>query len=111
MSHGGSHAPHAQEHQGLTPRQYVGLGLALTVITIVELGASLWVDLGDLLIPVLVVLSAVKFIAVVAFFMHLYYEPQLLTRVFVGSFVLATGVLIALLALFWTDITDLLNGV
>ena len=43
--------------------------------------------------------------------MHLYFEPQLLTRVFVGSFVLATGVLIALLALFWTDITDLLNGV
>lgn len=111
MSHGGSHAPHAPEQHGLTPRQYVGLGLALTVITIVELGASLWVDLGDLLIPVLIVLSAVKFVAVVAFFMHLYYEPQLLTRVFLGSFVLATGVLIALLALFWTDITDLLNGV
>lgn len=110
MSHGGSHAPHAEQH-GLTPRQYVGLGIALTVITIVELGASLWVDLGDLLIPVLIVLSAVKFVAVVAFFMHLYFEPQLLTRVFVGSFVLATGVLIALLALFWTDITDLLNGV
>ncbi len=111
MSHGGSHAPHAQEQHGLTPRQYIGLGLALTIITIVELGASLWVDLGSLLIPVLIVLSAVKFIAVVAFFMHLYYEPQLLTRLFVGSFVLATGVIIALIALFWTDITDLLNGV
>ena len=56
MSHGGSHAPHAGEQHGLTPRQYIGLGLALTVITIVELGASLWVDLGDLLIPVLIVL-------------------------------------------------------
>lgn len=111
MSHGGSHASHAEEQHGLTPRQYILLGIALTIITIVELGASLWVDLGDLLIPVLIVLSAVKFVAVVAFFMHLYYEPQLLTRVFLGSFVLAGGVLIALLALFWTDVTDLLNGV
>ena len=111
MSHGGTHGQHVEEPHGLTPGQYVGIGIALTIITIVELGASLWVDLGDWLIPVLIVLSAVKFVAVVAFFMHLYFEPKLLTRVFTGSFLLASGVLIALLALFWTDITDLLNGV
>ncbi len=111
MSHGGTHAQQAEEPHGLTPRQYIGIGLALTVITIVELAFSLWIDIGDLLIPVLIVLSAVKFVVVVAFFMHLYFEPKLLTRVFAGSFFLAGGVLIALLALFWNDLTDLLNGV
>ncbi len=107
MSHGGTHAQQAEEQHGLTPRQYVGIGLALTVITIVELAASLWVDLGDFLIPLLIVLSAVKFVVVVAFFMHLYFEQRVLTRVFAGSFFLAGGVLIALLALFWNDITIL----
>ena len=104
----GTHGDHgAQEEHGLQPMQYVWIGIALTIITIVELGASLWVDLGDLLIPVLLILSAVKFVAVVAFFMHLRFEHRLLTQVFTGSFLLAGGVLIALLALFWTDITSL----
>lgn len=104
----GMHGDHgAQEEHGLQPMQYVWIGIALTIITIVELGASLWVDLGDLLIPVLLILSAVKFAAVVAFFMHLRFEHRLLTQVFTGSFLLAGGVLIALLALFWTDITSL----
>lgn len=101
-----SHGDHGtQEEHGLQPMQYVWIGIALTIITIVELGASLWVDLGDLLIPVLLVLSAVKFAAVVAYFMHLRFEHRLLTQVFTGSFLLAGGVLIALIALFWTDIT------
>ena len=107
MSHGGTHAQQAEEQHGLTPRQYVGIGFALTVITIVELAFSLWINLGDLLVPVLIVLSAVKFVVVVAFFMHLYFEQRLLARVFAGSFFLAGGVLIALLALFWNDITIL----
>jgi len=103
-----AHGNHGtQEEHGLQPMQYVWIGIALTIITIVELGASLWVDLGDLLIPVLLVLSAVKFVAVVAFFMHLRFEHRLLTQVFTGSFLLAGGVLIALLALFWTDITSI----
>ena len=98
----------SEERHGLTPWQYVAIGVALTVITIVELGASLWVDLGDALIPVLIVLSAVKFVAVVAFFMHLYFEPGLLTRLFSGSFLLAAAVLVSLMVLFGTDVTDLL---
>ena len=103
-----AHGNHGtQEEHGLQPLQYVWIGIALTIITVVELGASLWVDLGDLLIPVLLVLSAVKFVAVVAFFMHLRFEHRLLTQVFTGSFLLAGGVLIALLALFWTDITSI----
>ena len=48
-------------------------------------------------------LSAVKFAVVIAYFMHLRFEDALLTRIFVVGFVLASAILISLLALFWTD--------
>ncbi len=110
MSGQEAHAESADKQHGLTPKQYIGIGAALALVTAVELGASLWVDLGDALIPVLIILSGVKFVAVVAFFMHLYFEPPLLTRLFAGAFSLAAAVLICLLALFWTDVTDLLSS-
>ena len=103
------HTEHEVEEQhGLQPMQYVWIGVALTIITIVELAASLGPDLGDALIPILVVLSAVKFVVVVAFYMHLRFEHRLLWQVFAGSFALGGFVLLALITLFWTDITDII---
>ena len=96
-----------EEEHGLQPMQYVWIGVALTLITVAELAASLWFELGAALIPLLLFLSAVKFVVVVAFYMHLRFEHKLLMQVFTGSFLLAGGVLIALIALFWTDITDI----
>ncbi|MBM4443379.1 MAG: cytochrome C oxidase subunit IV family protein [Candidatus Rokubacteria bacterium] len=87
------------------PRQYVIIGVILTIITAIELWIS-YSPLGDLIIPLLIVLSAAKFIAVVAFFMHLRFDHQLLTRFFVFGFALAAAILFALIALFWTDATD-----
>ena len=97
--HGGAH----EAHSGLRPRQYLLIGLALTIITLVELWVS-YSDMGDLMVPVLIGLSAVKFVAVVAFFMHLRFDSGLFTRVFVGSFILAGAILIALISIFWTDL-------
>ncbi|MBA01034.1 MAG: hypothetical protein CL752_01255 [Chloroflexi bacterium] len=94
----------------LTPRDYIKIGLILTVITIVELIAS-YVELGALLIPILLFLSLVKFVAVVALFMHLKYEARILTQMFVMGAVLATCILIGLLYLFRNDPTDALGGV
>jgi caa(3)-type oxidase subunit IV len=105
-----SYEPHVEEQHGFEPMQYVWIGAALTIITILEV-ATYWMDLGEALIPLLLFLSAIKFLAVVAFFMHLYFEPQLLIRVFFGSLALAGAVLIALISLFWTDVTDLIKGV
>ena len=103
------HSDHgAEEEHGLQPMQYVWIGVLLTAITVGELAASLWVDLGNALIPLLLILSAIKFVIVVAFYMHLKFEHRLLSQVFTGSFLLAGGVLIALIALFWTDITDII---
>jgi cytochrome c oxidase subunit 4 len=96
--------PHEQQH-GLRPRQYVMIGILLTVITVVELAVS-YADISlGVMIPVLLILSAIKFAIVVAFFMHLRYEAGILTRLFSGSFVLAAAVLIALMGLFWGSVS------
>ncbi len=104
MSVEGGHAAGAHQRSHPTVRQYLLIGLLLTLITVVELFAS-YSDIGSLLIPILIVLSAVKFAVVVAYFMHLRFEDALLTRLFVLGFVLAGSILIALIALFWTDST------
>ncbi|MGE0229162.1 MAG: cytochrome C oxidase subunit IV family protein [Dehalococcoidia bacterium] len=100
-----SHAEHAElgtEQHGLTIRQYLMIGAALTVITIIELAVS-YSDLGDAMVPILLILSAVKFAVVVAYFMHLRFDAPIFTRMFVGSFFLALAILIALVSLFWAD--------
>ena len=103
MTHEGDHT----EQHGLQPMQYVQIGIVLTLITVAELGASLWVDMGDALLPVLAVLSSVKFIMVIMLFMHLRFDNKLFTRVFIVSLALGASVLFALFALFTTDATAL----
>jgi len=101
-----SHAEQADhgvvEQHGLTVRQYLMIGALLTVITIVELAVS-YSNLGDLMVPILLALSAVKFAIVVGYFMHLRFDSPLFARAFIGCFLLALSVLIAFLGLFWAD--------
>lgn len=95
--------PH--EEHGLRPRQYVGIGIFLTVVTAIELAVSYSGMSTGIMIAILLILSGIKFAVVVAFFMHLRFESPLLARVFSGSFLLATFVLVALAALFWTSVS------
>jgi caa(3)-type oxidase subunit IV len=110
-----SHEPHAQshdEHPPTTIREYVMIGLVLTVVTVVELWASYnEATLGAMLVPALFVMSAFKFAVVVALFMHLRFEHGLLTRLFSFGLVLGTAMIIALTALFWNDATDIVGGI
>lgn len=102
---------HAAETHGspLKPRQYLLIGLILTVITAVELWVS-YSSLGSLLVPILIILSAVKFVIVVALFMHLKFESRIFTTMFLFGLLLGGAILIALIALFWTDGSDALGG-
>ena len=94
-----------EEEHGLQPRQYVIIGIILTVITVVELAVS-YADISTgVMVPVLLILSGVKFATVVAYFMHLRFEHGLLTRVFTGSFLLGAFVLAALAMLFWNNVS------
>ncbi len=93
------------EHPPTTIRQYVIIGLILAVITVVELLVSYYPP-GSLEIPLLIGLSAVKFIIVAALFMHLKFEHKFMTRVFVFGLALAAFLLFAVWALFLHDDTD-----
>lgn len=81
--------------------KYVQLFVFLVVVTAVEVGLSYMVDdLGALFLPLLLVLMAVKFFAVVLFFMHLKFDNRLFGLMFYMGLGLAVGVYLVALFTF-----------
>jgi len=86
---------------------FFNLAMFLAVLTGIEiviifLPWSSWIVMGGL-----VFLSVIKFFAVILWFMHLIYDKILNFWLFMAGMVLATGTMIALLALFSIDDVDL----
>ena len=94
------HAAGAHEHP--TWKQYKWVALILTVITAVEV----WVYYipsfvaSRLFVPSLLIMSAVKFVIVVMFYMHLKYDHKLFRALFTGPLLIAIATIIGLLFLF-----------
>ena len=98
--------PGVHESRHPTLKQYVWIAIFLFVVTIVEFVIILPVDFrgaGWTIAP-LAILSAIKFAAVIFFYMHLKFDNRLLTWVFLGGLALGFAVVFALVALFlsWT---------
>jgi len=76
-----------------TPRLYVRLAVLLAVVTAVEVGLFYLEDTvgRGLARTALVALSFFKFVAVIAYYMHLRYEKSTLSRFFSGGFILAAS--------------------
>jgi cytochrome c oxidase subunit 4 len=90
--------PHVAEHA--SRKTYYIVGFILCAITGVEV-AVFYIDaLQSVLIPLLLVLSVVKFVTVVQFFMHLKYDQKTLSRVFFGPLFLACLVVVGMIILF-----------
>ena len=94
-----------EAHHHPQPRQYVMIAIVLAVLTAAEVGLF-YLEAGveaisqTLTVPALLALSALKFYLVVAMFMHLRFEKQLLSRFFTAGAVLAGALyLITLTAL------------
>ena len=96
--HGDAHA-HAQgEHEAGHPgeRTYIKIAVILAAITIVEV-AIYYFDLGrTLLVTLLLFFSAIKFVTVVGFFMHLKFDDRRLTWIFASGLVVAFSIIMAL---------------
>lgn len=97
-------ATHDHGHFGLSVNMfYTVVAVILFIVTIGEV-ALLYEPLnllnGYLKVGILVLLSVGKFIAVVAFFMHLYFDSPLCTFLFTLGMVMATGTIVALIHLF-----------
>lgn len=96
----GAHGADGAEHP--TWSTYWKVALFLTVITIVEVWAYYIPALVEsaIFVPSLLIMSAVKFVVVVMFYMHLKYDHKLFRALFTGPLILAALTLIALLFLF-----------
>jgi len=89
------------EHHHPTPAQYWRIAVLLGVLTAIEVGMyyiNRAYDLGALNAISLVILATLKFVIVVAFYMHLRYEKSTLSRFFTGGFVLAASLYTVVLA-------------
>ena len=88
-------------HEHPTWKQYKWVALILTLITVVEV----WVYYtpfkdSPLFVPVLLLMSAVKFAIVVLFYMHLKYDHKIFKALFTGPLIIAVCTIIALIVLF-----------
>jgi len=87
------------EHGHSSDALYVKVFIVLFLITAAEV-ATYVVDIGDFLIPSLMVMMVAKFALVMGFFMHLRFDSRLLTWVFVAGLALAVAVYIVMLTAF-----------
>ena len=102
MAH--EHADHASPdhaHEHPTWKQYKWVALILSVITILEVWAYYIPTLvaSPFFVPMLLIMSAAKFVIVVMFYMHLKYDHRLFRALFTGPLVIAIATLIGLLFL------------
>jgi caa(3)-type oxidase subunit IV len=99
----------AAEHDHPTPGTYAKIGLLLFVLTALEVGlyegtygdhaGSLGANLEPFFIPLLLLLSAVKFALVAMYYMHLKNDSKLFSGVFVFPIIIAAVIILGLVAL------------
>lgn len=91
----------SEQHSHPTPGQYWKIAAFLAVITAVEV-AMFYIDrqleLGFVNAAILISLSAVKFLVVVGWFMHVRFEKPMISRFFTAGFVLAVTLYLVVLA-------------
>ena len=82
-------------------RTYWIIGAYLFVLTALEIACYFYEDqLGATAAPIILVLSAAKFILVVMFYMHLKYDSKVFTGIFIFPALLATLVITSLFLLY-----------
>lgn len=87
------HAPaHGDAHAHPGPGTYITIALILTVITAVEVAVYYIPALLPYIFPILIVLSTVKFVLVVGWFMHLKFDHVSYTWYFGGGLALALSI-------------------
>ncbi len=83
-----------------TPLTYFKVAMVLSIITAIEVGVFYLEFVGWGIIPILVLLSAAKFLLVAMYYMHLKFDDRIFSTMFVAGLVVASGVVLALMALF-----------
>ena len=83
-----------------TPLTYFKAAMILVIITAIEVGIVYISALESIMIPLLIILSVVKFAIVVLFYMHLKFDHSLFSWMFFGGLTVALFAFILVLTLF-----------
>jgi cytochrome c oxidase subunit 4 len=86
-------AEHEHEHPSLNT--YVWVAIFLAVITAIEVAIYYIPAFSGILVEALIILSVVKFLFVIGYFMHLKMDPRLLAGIFGSALIVALAVYIA----------------
>jgi cytochrome c oxidase subunit IV len=106
------HGADEEAHAHPTERQYIRIAILLFIITMVEVIIYYIEALEGILVPTLVVLSAIKFYFVVAFFMHLKFDDSRLRLTFIIGMVFAVATFIATWVMMNThEITEYVSNI
>lgn len=89
------------EQAHATTGTYLRIAAVLVIITLIEVGVFYVPAFQSLLVPILLALSALKFVLVVMFYMHLKFDNKFFLFLFGGPLLLAFAVVIGLLLLFF----------
>ena len=91
---------HGAAHAGAGPRTYLVVAAFLLAITVMEVWIFYVPALARVLVPILLILSTLKFALVAMFYMHLRFDHAWFSYVFIGPLIIAIGLAVALLWLF-----------
>ena len=92
--------PAGAAHTGAGPRTYLVVAAFLLAITVMEVWIFYVPALARVLVPILLILSTLKFVLVAMFYMHLKFDHTWFSYVFIGPLIIAIGLAVALLWLF-----------
>ena len=96
-----AHATAAHDEGHASVQTYIRVAVILAILTAIEISALYVPGLPNhALVTLILIFGTLKFALVVAFFMHLRYENKLLTVLFVGPLIIATAIILAIMALF-----------
>jgi cytochrome c oxidase subunit 4 len=93
-------APRPPRERHFGPREYIRVALILGVITMLEVGIYYVPSLEGVLVPSLLVMSALKFSLVVLYFMHLRFDSRSFATLFLTGLSLALTVFVIVLLTF-----------
>jgi cytochrome c oxidase subunit 4 len=86
------------EHAHPSALEYIQIGIILAIITSIEVGIYYLNLAHNLLVVLLICLSALKFSLVVLWFMHLKFDNRLFSQFFILGFLLALSVFMVAVA-------------
>ena len=89
------------EQAHATTGTYLRVAAILVIITLIEVGVFYVPAFQSALVPVLLLLSAVKFALVVMFYMHLKFDNRFFTFLFGGPLLLGMAVVVGLLFIYY----------